>query len=201
MALQSSMARLFAAGALMLGLAAMQPATATPTVLTFDEFPSFTVLTTQYQSLGVTVSEAVVLEASEIFLPANTFPNVSYSPSGVMEFIIDRLITGDIQTVSGFLTGPAMSMYAYDAANALLGYASLPGNAPANTLVSFTTPGDSISRVQFVGGRSTYFVDTLSFTPFTSVPEPGTAMLLGVGLVGLITASRRKNSHRRMVEI
>lgn len=85
------------------GFAAMQLTATTPTVLTFDEFPSFTAFTTQYQSLGFPVSGAVVLEGSEVFQNANTFPNLYYSPFSVMTFIIGRLTTGDIQTISVLL--------------------------------------------------------------------------------------------------
>ena len=178
---------------LVLGLGAVQPALAAPVTLTFDEFSDGTVLSTQYQGLGVTVSGATVVPALNTPWPANTGANAAFALTGLMTFSVNSLITGAIQSVLAYVSSDslAVGLFAYDAANDLIGQALTPSVANNNFFLSFTSSGNPITRVEFLAGPSDYAIDTLTFTPAAAIPEPATTWLLGLGLLGLIGAARR----------
>jgi len=179
--------------ALLFSLGAAQSALATVTVLTFDEFTDGTVLTNQYASLGITASGATIVDAPLIGLPFVSSLNLAYAPSGLMTFSLNSAITGDIYTVSTYVTGPVdTGLFAYDAGNNLLGQILLSANAPANTLLSFTSAGNSIARLDIHDGGSSFFIDNLTFATRSTVPEPASLWLMGLGLLGLLAATRQK---------
>ena len=97
--------------------------TSTGSSLSFDEFLSDSELTTQYQSLGVTVSGGVtILNEFNSPWPAQSGVNLVYAGSGLMIFTFDSAITGNIQTVSAYVSGAANTgLFAYDAAGVLVG--------------------------------------------------------------------------------
>jgi hypothetical protein len=139
---------------------------ATTTTLTFDEFSNTTVLTTQYQSLGVTISGASVLtQCSTCIFPPVSGTNVAVAPSGSMTLTFVSPAAGSVQTVSVYvsnLTG-SVGINAYDSANNLLGQATVP-NAVTNTLVTVTSSGNPIAYVTIQGGAGQFAIDNFSFT-------------------------------------
>lgn len=140
-----------------------QGALAATTMLTFDEFTDQTVLTTQYQGLGVTVSGAKVIAAINTAWPANSGLNFAYAPTGLMTFSLNSTITGNIQSVSAYVFSDAsVGIYAYDAGNVLVGQAVTPG-ASNNMFLSVTSSGNPITSVKVHDGGSTFAIDTLSF--------------------------------------
>jgi len=115
--------------AMVLGGDLSQRASATTTTLTFDEFPYRTVLTTQYQSLGVTISGATVgTTCQTCSFPPVSGTNVAFNPSGPMTLTFVSPAAGSVQTVSSYFTDYSGSagIYAYDSSNNLLGQATLP---------------------------------------------------------------------------
>lgn len=176
--------------ALVLGLAIAQSAMATPVTLTFDDIPDGAVLTTQYQPLGITSSGVTVLSALNTPWPANSSPNIAFAPTGLMAFIVNSTITGDVQSISAFISGTtSVGIYAYDLNGSLVGQ-SVTGAASNNQFLSVMSFGGPIASVQIHDGGESFTIDTLTFT--SSVPEPATAWLLGFGLLGLLGARRRK---------
>lgn len=145
----------------LLGLTIAQSSLAASTTITFDDLPSGTNLTTQYQSSGITASGVVILDASLTSIPAISAPNIAYSPDGLMIFSID---IANVSTVSAYVSGPANTgIFAYDSSDNLVGQASL--TAPAlNTLLSITTSGNPIARVDIHDGGATFAIDNFSFT-------------------------------------
>lgn len=182
--------------ALMLGLGVVPSAMATPTTLTFDEFADGTAVSTQYQGVGVTVVGAVTINYFNLPWPPFSAPNVVYAPNGPMTFTFDSNITGTIQTVWAYISDSTMvpslstGLYAFDAANALLGLALTPTGTNVNYLLSVTSSGNPIARVELLGWTGNYSIDDLTFV--SSVPEPATAWLIGFGLFGLLSVSRWK---------
>lgn len=138
-------------------------ALAATTTLTFDEYSDGTVLTTQYQGVGVTVSGATVLPAVYTPYPANSAPNIAYAPTGLMTFTLNSAITGNIQSVSAYVSADASTgIYAYDAGGLLVGQALTPG-ATNNLFVSVTSTGNPIARVDIHDGGASFGIDTLRF--------------------------------------
>jgi hypothetical protein len=79
----------------LLGTGAAQRASAQTTTLTFDDVTNGTALTTQYQSLGVTISGAVIYAScTTCYFPSVTGSNVAYSPNGSMTFTFDSTVVG-----------------------------------------------------------------------------------------------------------
>ena len=137
--------------------------------LTFDDVPQGQ-LSTQYAGLGVTVSGAAIENAPSLGLPAHSGTQVSYSPQGLMSFTFNLAITGNIQTVSAYITGAeGTGLFAYNASGALVGQTLLPGQAPSNTLLTVTSSGAPITRLEIHDGGASFFVDDLTFTGVDSL--------------------------------
>ncbi|WLI11244.1 MULTISPECIES: cadherin-like domain-containing protein [Pseudomonas] len=143
--------------------------------LTFDDIPHGS-LSTQYAGLGVTVSGAININAADSVWPANSGTNISYAPSGLMTFTFDLAITGNIQTVSAYVSGSQdTGLFAYNAAGALVGQALLPLGAPSNTLLTVTSAGSPITRLEIHDGGTTFAVDDLIFRSAGSLTLDTTA--------------------------
>ncbi|MCX4170811.1 MULTISPECIES: hypothetical protein [Paraburkholderia] len=171
---------------LLMGLGAASSALATTITLTFDEFQTGTAVTNQYENLGVLVSGATAFAAAALAaaanpLPANTPPNIAYSPLGLMTFSLNSAITGNVQSVSAYLSegaGVNVGIYAYDASGALVGQAIAAANV-VSTLVSVTSSGNPIATVQIHDGRGAFFgVDTVTFTAKPMPTKPPVATVL-----------------------
>ncbi|WP_124529493.1 hypothetical protein [Burkholderia sp. Bp8991] len=146
------------------GLGAAPGAWAT-TTLTFDDVSSGTILTNQYQNLGVTASGVIVVNAGGTPWTANTPTNIAAAPTGLMTFTLNPAIIGNVQTISAYV-GPSTitTISAYDASSALVGQTVVPASSSGNmTPASVTSSGNPIVTVQIQGGGSAYAIDTLTF--------------------------------------
>lgn len=155
----------FAAATLLLTQGALAQTT---TLLNFESIGDEIQISNQYQAQGIMVTGAVASTAANLGFVAKSGTQVAYSPSGLMTY---TLSIADVKTVSAFITGPVdVGIFAYDASNNLLGQALLPANSPANTLLSVTSSGAPIARVEIHDGGAAFAIDDLSFT--TAAPEP-----------------------------
>lgn len=138
------------------------------TTLNFSEYPNSTVLTTQYQSEGVTISGATILTSCPtcIPFPSVTGDNIAYAPTGSMTFTFSpTVIGGQVQTVSVYVTdnyGP-VGLYAYDSSNNLLGESVMP-TWGVNVLLSVTTSGAPIAYVTIHDAGSQFGISGFTFT-------------------------------------
>jgi Ca2+-binding RTX toxin-like protein len=129
--------------------------------LTFDDVPSGS-LTSNYG--GVSFSGARIVPSSPV-LPSHSGTQLAYSDG----FMIVTFNSGNIQTVSAYVSGEAQTgFYAFNAAGALVGLALLAEDA-VNTLLTVTSPGDPIVRLDIHDGGSPLAVDDLTFTSAGSV--------------------------------
>ncbi len=175
--------------ALLMSLVAPQAVLAATTTLTFDEFADGTSLTTQYQSLGVTANGVIIFTAAFTPWPAVSSPNVASTLTGQMTFTLDSNITGNIETVSVFVSGFAgTGIFAYDSLGALVGQSTLASDA-TNALLSVTTAGNPITTVIIRDGGTNFGIDNFSIIQAVAAPScPQVAQKLYDG-VSALTAS------------
>ncbi|WP_413290557.1 hypothetical protein [Bdellovibrio sp. HCB337] len=160
---------------LMAGLVVTAGAGAQTTrVLTFDDVSAGSNLTTQYQGVGVTAAGATILEFAP--WPSHSGANLAFAPEGLMEFAFNSTVTGNIRTVSAYVSGvQGTGIFAFDSAGNQVGQSVLGANAPNNTLLSVTSNTNPIVRVQIHDGGATFGVDD-----FTFVSEPTVPVCVGV---------------------
>ncbi|WP_413290556.1 hypothetical protein [Bdellovibrio sp. HCB337] len=140
----------------------------TTRVLTFDDIAAGSSLTTQYQSVGVTAAGATILDFAP-WLPKSG-ANLAFAPEGLMEFAFNSSITGNIRTVSAYVSGvPGTGIFAYDSAGNQVGQSVLSANG-ANVLLSVTSSTNPIARVQIHDGGATFGVDDFTFVSEPSIP-------------------------------
>lgn len=139
----------------------------TTTTLNFDTLGDEVPITNQYQGQGVVANGANGVNAIFLGFPSHSGTQVAYSSGGLMSF---SLSIPDVRTVSAYLTGPVdVGIFAYDASNNLVGQALLPANAPANTLLSVTSHGLAIAKVEVHDGGASFAIDDVSFTTSTGL--------------------------------
>ncbi|MFM0140650.1 hypothetical protein [Caballeronia grimmiae] len=129
------------------------------TTLTFDDLPGEQNVTTQYQGKGVTITGATVANANVYLIPPKSAPNVAYAPTGLIRLSFN--VTG-VKTVSAYITGPGVGIYAYDAGNNLLGASQTQGTG-YNEFLTVTSASGPIAKVEIHDGGSSFYVDDFSF--------------------------------------
>ena len=143
-------------------------AQAATTVLNFEGFANGTLLSTQYQSLAVTISGAAIADCTAPGAACTPFSGTNMAladASGIMTFTFDPIATGYLSTVSAYVTGaPGVGLYAYDSAHNLLGQALIPvGTTTPNVLLTVMSPGATITSVQIHDGGSSFSIDDFTF--------------------------------------
>jgi hypothetical protein len=170
-------------------------------VLDFNEIAMApgTVVTDQLAGLGVSFSPNVWFE--------NNRAAVGWDDHNIANFLTGTSISNPVVEFifSGTVDGPALE-FAGNAGNDFLFEAILSGSVVesfvhaqagccAAEVVGFQEIEFDTLRITHQAGGSTFFIgDRLSFHV---VPEPGTAALIGLGLVGLSGTTRRRRLPRR----
>jgi len=91
-------------------------------------------------------------------------------------------------------------LYAYDGANNLLQTVVIPDQVgsltyPFTGVYGINLGSSIISKAVLTGLSDWIVIDDFTYNESSTVPEPGTMMLLGIGMAGLaIYGKRRKNS-------
>lgn len=162
----------FALFALM-GIVSAQAALAETTTLTFDEFSHRTVITTQYQPVGVTVDGVESYLAGLTQWPAQSGQYTAYTELGLMTFTIDSAIAGEIREVSVFISGDTIvTMKAFDAAGNLLGTVATTTADNTNTLLNLGSAEAPIAKVTLDNGGTVFYADTLVLATAAEEPPP-----------------------------
>ena len=168
-------------------------------VITFEGYPDLTVFTNQFP--GVNFNGATVLQLGGTLNPA--FPphsgiNVVYNPIGGMSI----QFASTVGYFSGYFTyNLPLEIQAFDSLSNLLGtYNSV---CTANYIGAGTACGPNeygivtaagIDHVLVTGGGGNNFtLDDAQFTgSINTVPEPGTLLIFGSGILGVVGVLRRK---------
>jgi hypothetical protein len=120
----------------------------------------------------------------------------------VLEFL-NPVIGAGTQIQADYFGSFTGSIEAFDSANSSLGLFSLPGvsdGSADNSAIFLGLRSDTanIKKIAFLGDHSQYLdnfainrVDLVT-SRASEVPEPGTLVLLGTGIVGLISRRRRR---------
>jgi len=177
------------------------------TTIDFEQLADSTQLTTQYA--GLTFTNAVQLTADNPDHDFADFPAhsgqgvITNDPEQDMGIVFDVPQDGISVYYTDFFD---LTVSAYDASNNLLGSATGAGNIGTSSLLSLNLTG--ISSLIFSDGTGIpqqFVLDDLTFTtgdpgnpgepggPGNGLtPEPGTLVLLGTGLAGVVGMARRR---------
>lgn len=166
--------------AVLAGLSFGQTALAASTTINFDNLPNNTTLTNQYQSSGVQASGVTVFNYFVTNWLPHSASNIALSLDGLMQFDFDPAITGNIKTVSAYVSSYSdTGIYAYDANGVLVGQSIKAANAPDNTLLSVTSSGNPIVHVSVHDGGADFAIDDLTFVT-GSLCTDGAEQIVGV---------------------
>lgn len=148
--------------ALVLSAGAAPSAFAGSTTLSFNGITSGYPLTTQFQSEGVTASGATIYSTAITNWTNPYGNNVAAAPTGLMTFTFNSSVTGNINSVSTYLSGNAgVGLYAYDASGTLLAQSVLSAAASSQAIsVTSSTP---IASVAIHDNGTTFAIDNLTF--------------------------------------
>ena len=186
-------------------LASMNQASAAPIVYGFDTFADSASITNQIA--GMTFTNTIVLKAgvslNDAEFPPRSLDGVVSDNGGA----ITISFATPVFSVGGYFNYVAgLTFSAYDNSNNLLGtdladFASnlaLSGNlgSSPNELLSLSNAFGQIARVVITGDGlgGSFTMDDLTVDAGSTVPEPATLALLGLGLIGLGLGRRARSS-------
>jgi len=158
--------------AALIGLGSSSAAVAATTVLSFEEVPEGSLITNQYENLGVTASGAVVASSDNLGWPFNSQFNLAYAPTGYMSFNLNSTIIGNVQSVSAYISGySSVGIYAYDSSGNVVGQA-VTGGFSQNMFLTLVSSGNPITSIEIHDGGTAFAVDDLSFESVPIIEPP-----------------------------
>lgn len=171
--------------------------TAHAVLLDFEDIPDLTSVNDFYASSGIHFQDAISLTAG---FSLNEF---DFPPSSGFVAIGDDWapiqITFDNPTeniFANFTYASQLTFSAFDTTSSLIGTYVHPGfdNLGTTELISLGFTG--VSSLLIAGEwDGSYIMDDLNFESSSApIPEPGTLMLLGSGLIGVMGFYRKKNN-------
>lgn len=112
---------------------------------------------------------------------------------------IDFTFNSPIDTFSFWYTAYYdFTISAYDSSNNFLNSDVLPNNYGTNSFYSWSTGSSIIKSISMTGTGNYFTIDDFTAPivtgrPTAATPEPGTILLMGIGVAGAVIARRRMN--------
>ncbi len=168
-------------------------------VLTFSEvvLPSESLVTNQYAGFGVTFSPGMFYNTQPFFFPTPSLANFNFSgglssPSSIVFSQDLTEVALAVQTTPGTTIFSALlNNIIVESFTAGTTSSTLPNLAQASNFYGFTNI--VFDEIRILPNTTFFQMDNLQLTP-SSVPEPGTLALLGLGLAGLFVPKRRTSA-------
>jgi len=179
--------------------------------INFDNLPNHTLVSTQYQALGVNFSGVALPQTNSDFIgsygPLASPPNILVKQGGnIINLTFVNGLAGTPAPTSGVGadiifrdTGDVVTLEVFGAGGASLGSATTPPDTGVGdeVFLGFAANGILTARLTFDAGDTTVGIDDLIFEPV--VPEPASALLLLAGAIAPAGACLRKRRCRSQV--
>jgi PEP-CTERM motif len=168
--------------------------------ITFSEhaLPTETTVTNQFADLGVTFDPGMYYDVQPVFFPTASLSNFSFTGADPFDPVtihftglLDAVAVA-VQTNPGLTTFTALlNGVVVESFTAGTAFSQLPSLSHASDFFGFS--GIAFNELQIAPNNTYFQIDNLKYST-APVPEPGTLLLLGSGVAGLVARARRRKA-------
>jgi hypothetical protein len=167
----------------------------------FSSVPAGTQITNQYASQGVTFAteQSGVPPAIGWGNGLSNTPTGGYPTTNFLDIIFSGSGASNVSfTFCNFGPGNGSFFNAYSTGDILLQTGALDGDPYSDGFGLVTITGSNIGEIEIGNNAGVsdweFSVQQVNFTSSSATPEPGTMLMFGTGVLGLLGAARRRFS-------